>query len=301
MAINLRLDLDKRPDSLPITFIRVGDANIDSIAGTVTQNGEPFDLTGYTIALEGISATGNSVTDSHVTIVSATAGEFQYTFSSAIANAGGRYKSAYFSFTKNEQRTTTGNIDLFVYKNISSNVTPVTAEQIDTYNDLVKKLMDLNDNNMTILNQQTKDFGDKIANYISGTDLEFKDYSAQLAKLIANTQSQISTMRGPQGEKGDPGTGLMLKGKVDSVSALPTTATAGDGYLIGQNIYVWVDGAWFDGGTFQGEKGDKGDPGNDGVVPDLTEYMKVVKSSGNSRETAISDSTKDAKFYYWEG
>ncbi|WP_261809559.1 phage baseplate upper protein [Levilactobacillus humaensis] len=194
MAINLKLDLNKRPNTGPINFIRVGDANIDSIEGTIVKDGVAFDLTGYSMAFEGISSDGSSVTDAHVTITNATTGQFKYTFSGSVANAGGRYKNAYFSLTKGGDRTTTGNLDLFVYKDISGDVSDVSQEQIDTYNDLVQKLMDLNDANMGKLSSDVKAFGDKIAAYISGTDADFKDYDAQVAKLISDTQAKIATI-----------------------------------------------------------------------------------------------------------
>lgn len=307
MPVNIRLDLNKRPNTAPIQFIRLSDASVDTIYGTVLQDGEPFDLTGYAIVFEGVASNGNTVSDTHTTIVDAKKGTFKYTFSSSVASVGGRYKNAYFALTKGSTRTSTGNIDLFVWNDISGNKSDVSQEQVDTYNGLVQELMDLNDENMATLNQQTKDFGDKIAAYISGTDSDFKDYDTRIAKLIADTQAKVATMQGPKGDKGDPGTGLMLKGKVTSVGDLPATANAGDGYLVSGNIYVWVDGAWFNGGAFQGPKGDTGatgadgKDGQDGVTPDLTGYSKVIKSSGNSEETAVSDSTAETEgFYYWE-
>lgn len=48
--------------------------------------------------------------------------------------------------------------------------------------------------------------------------------------------------------KGVPGTGLEIKGIVESVSALPATAAAGDVYLVGSEPpydgYLYVDGGW---------------------------------------------------------
>lgn len=48
--------------------------------------------------------------------------------------------------------------------------------------------------------------------------------------------------------KGAPGTGLEIKGIVESVSALPATAASGDVYLVGSEPpydgYLYVDGGW---------------------------------------------------------
>lgn len=71
-----------------------------------------------------------------------------------------------------------------------------------------------------------------------------------------------------KGAKGDPGTGITLKGKYDSLSALQAAhpkADEGDAYMAGTNLYVWNGSAWIDCGNIQGPKGEKGDTGLQGV------------------------------------
>lgn len=71
--------------------------------------------------------------------------------------------------------------------------------------------------------------------------------------------------KGDTGAKGDAGTGIQIKGVVATVGALPSTGqTAGDAYLVGQNLYVWDGTAWQDAGTTRGAKGDTGDKGDKG-------------------------------------
>ena len=70
-----------------------------------------------------------------------------------------------------------------------------------------------------------------------------------------------------KGEKGDPGTGITIKGRYDSLSALQAAhpkADEGDAYMAGTNLYVWNGSAWIDCGNVQGPKGDKGDTGSKG-------------------------------------
>lgn len=77
----------------------------------------------------------------------------------------------------------------------------------------------------------------------------------------------IKGQQGVQGEKGDPGTGITIKGKYDSLSALQAAhpkADEGDAYMAGTNLYVWNGSAWIDCGNVQGPKGDKGDTGSKG-------------------------------------
>ena len=74
-------------------------------------------------------------------------------------------------------------------------------------------------------------------------------------------------VKGTKGEKGDPGTGITIKGKYDSLSALQAAhpkADEGDAYMAGTNLYVWNGSAWIDCGNVQGPKGEKGDPGSKG-------------------------------------
>lgn len=93
---------------------------------------------------------------------------------------------------------------------------------------------------------------------------------------------------GPQGPKGDTGSGLNLKGELDSESQLPQEGVSGDAWLITGNLYVYVgengnvvsNPKWSNVGSIQGpagpqgpvgpkgeqgEPGPKGEPGADGA------------------------------------
>lgn len=90
---------------------------------------------------------------------------------------------------------------------------------------------------------------------------------------------------GPQGPKGDTGSGLNLKGELDSETELPQEGVSGDAWLISGNLYVYVgengnvesNPKWSNVGSIQGpagptgpkgeqgEPGPKGEPGADGT------------------------------------
>ena len=93
---------------------------------------------------------------------------------------------------------------------------------------------------------------------------------------------------GPKGEKGDTGSGLNIKGELDSESQLPQEGVSGDAWLISGNLYVYVgengnvesNPKWSNVGSIQGpagpqgpvgpkgeqgEPGPKGEPGADGA------------------------------------
>ena len=93
---------------------------------------------------------------------------------------------------------------------------------------------------------------------------------------------------GPQGPKGDTGSGLNIKGELDSESQLPQEGVSGDAWLISGNLYVYAgengnvesNPKWSNVGSIQGpagpqgpvgpkgeqgEPGPKGEPGADGA------------------------------------
>lgn len=87
---------------------------------------------------------------------------------------------------------------------------------------------------------------------------------------------------GPQGPKGDTGSGLNIKGELDSESQLPQEGVSGDAWLIAGNLYVFVgengnvesNPKWSNVGSIQGPagptgpKGEQGEPGPKGEPGD---------------------------------
>lgn len=100
--------------------------------------------------------------------------------------------------------------------------------------------------------------------------MSLDDFQQEFDQLKTDLTNQVATLQGP---KGDTGQGLEIKGKVDTTSQLPKTASEGDGYLVGEELYIWTNNAWKDCGPLQGPqgiqgiqgpKGDKGDTGATG-------------------------------------
>lgn len=77
---------------------------------------------------------------------------------------------------------------------------------------------------------------------------------------------------GPQGPKGDTGSGLNIKGELDSESQLPQEGVSGDAWLITGNLYVYVgengnvesNPKWSNVGSIQGPAGPQGPVGPKG-------------------------------------
>lgn len=124
--------------------------------------------------------------------------------------------------------------------------------------------------------QNAEEYADKAKEYSKNVNVFVPsvDDSGNLAWTnkagLANPATvNIKGPQGAQGEKGDPGTGITIKGKYDSLSALQAAhpkADEGDAYMAGTNLYVWNGSAWIDCGNIKGDKGDKGDAGDTGAA-----------------------------------
>ena len=101
--------------------------------------------------------------------------------------------------------------------------------------------------------------------------------------------------KGDKGDKGDTGSGLKLLGVVTAVGDLPATGnSAGDGWMVGENLYVWNGTAWSNAGPIKGQKGDTGATGPAGPTgangsngASLYTWIKYATSAAG---TGISDS-----------
>lgn len=100
-----------------------------------------------------------------------------------------------------------------------------------------------------------------------GDAFKYTDFTAsQLAALKGPKGDTGNT--GPKGDKGEQGTGVTIKGRYDSLSALIAAhpkGNEGDAYMVGVNLYAWSGTEWIDCGNIQGPKGDKGDTGPQGL------------------------------------
>jgi hypothetical protein len=70
---------------------------------------------------------------------------------------------------------------------------------------------------------------------------------------------------------------LSILGEVAAVADLPPTGnTIGDSYIIGENLWVWTNGGWFDAGTYVGPQGDKGDKGWTPLISLILDGERIV-------------------------
>ncbi|WP_413538963.1 BppU family phage baseplate upper protein [Enterococcus malodoratus] len=185
MSEVLRFDLAKDPKGNPITYGRVGDGGGFVRKIKVFEDGKPFDLTGWIPTFEGnTSDYKTKVFDSEgITITDEKSGEFTYTFPNMAFAVEGQYERAYFSFTKENQRKSTGNFEIIVFGN--SDIDAPEAETIITeYNKLVAELQALQKENIEDLQKQQN-------NYIQSAESKFGILQGDIAKL----QKQIDTFK----------------------------------------------------------------------------------------------------------
>lgn len=101
-------------------------------------------------------------------------------------------------------------------------------------------------------------------------------------------------LRGEKGEKGDQGTGVTIKGKYDSLSALMAahpTGKDGDAYMVGVNLYAWSGTEWIDCGNIQGAKGERGEQGAKGDTgTPATIKVGTVKTGAAGTSVTVSNS-----------
>jgi len=101
---------------------------------------------------------------------------------------------------------------------------------------------------------------------------------------ISSNGTSISLPLGSQIGGVNPGT-IVIKGKFDTTSELPTTAIVGDGYIIQSHLWVAIEvnpstiAGWVDVGIIQGPKGDTG---TSGVGTTLTENFTVAGGQGTN-------------------
>jgi hypothetical protein len=87
----------------------------------------------------------------------------------------------------------------------------------------------------------------------------------------------FANLKGERGPKGEDGTSVKILGTKNSYAELPSSNNAnGDGYIIGENLYVWNGSTWQDVGKV---KGPQGDPGANAYI------SAVTASVGNTTGT----------------
>lgn len=127
-SVNLSLDVTKTGIQNPLIKVRQGDGGFETLRTTVTANGEPMDLQGWTITFMGTTAGNHKIVDGNVTLVEAPNGIFDYTPSKAWGMDIGEFKIAYFKFVKGDGSASSANFRVNVIKAVD-----LTQEEAQNY------------------------------------------------------------------------------------------------------------------------------------------------------------------------
>ena len=127
-SVNLALDVTKTGIQNPLIKVRQGDGGFETLRTTVTANGEPMDLQGWTITFMGTTAGNHKIVDGNVTLVEAPNGIFDYTPSKAWGMDIGEFKIAYFKFVKGDGSASSANFRVSVIEAVD-----LTQEEAQNY------------------------------------------------------------------------------------------------------------------------------------------------------------------------
>lgn len=127
-SVNLSLDVTKTGIQNPLIKVRQGDGGFETLHTTVTSNGEPMDLQGWTITFMGTTAGNHKIVDANVTVVEAPNGIFDYTPSKAWGMDIGEFKIAYFKFVKGDGSASSANFRVNVIEAVD-----LTQEEAQNY------------------------------------------------------------------------------------------------------------------------------------------------------------------------
>ena len=155
-SVNLSLDVTKTGIQNPLIKVRQGDGDFETLHTTVTSNGEPLDLQGWTITFMGTTAGNHKIVDGNVNIVEAPNGIFDYTPSKAWGMDIGGFKMAYFKFVKGDGSASSANFRVSV------------IEAVDLTQDEAK-------------------------NYISVVDATIADVRQRLTNSLASVTASVAT------------------------------------------------------------------------------------------------------------
>lgn len=127
-SVNLSLDVTKTGIQNPLIKVRQGDGGFETLHTTVTSNGEPMDLQGWTITFMGTTAGNHKIVDANVKVVEAPNGIFDYTPSKAWGMDIGEFKIAYFKFVKGDGSASSANFRVNVIEAVD-----LTQEEAKDY------------------------------------------------------------------------------------------------------------------------------------------------------------------------
>lgn len=240
-SVNLSLDVTKTGIQNPLIKVRQGDGGFETLRTTVTANGEPMDLQGWTITFMGTTAGNHKIVDGNVTVVEAPNGIFDYTPSKAWGMDIGEFKIAYFKFVKGDGSASSANFRVSVIEAVD-----LTQEEAQNYISVVDEtIAKINQNLTNSLAHVTQSIADAnnnantVASNVNTLGRRVDDYNQKLAAVQVGGRNLYINSRKSLG--GYAVNGQSVKVTIepfdDTTSMWHIVANQGSGSVIG--IYFW--------------------------------------------------------------
>lgn len=198
-SVNLSLDVTKTGIQNPLIKVRQGDGGFETLHTTVTSNGEPMDLQGWTITFMGTTAGDHKIVDANVTLVEAPNGIFDYTPSKAWGMDIGEFKIAYFKFVKGDGSASSANFRVNVIEAVD-----LTQEEAQNYISVVDTtIAEINQHLTDSLENVTQSIADAnantntVASNVNTLGNRVDDYNNKLAAVqVGGRNLLLGTSRG---------------------------------------------------------------------------------------------------------
>ena len=176
--VNLTLDVTKTGIQNPLIKMRQGDGGFQTLRTTVTSNGEPLDLQGWTITFMGTTAGDHKIVDGNVKLIEAPNGIFDYTPSKTWGMDIGEFKIAYFKFVKGDGSASSANFRVNVIEAVN-----LTQEEAQNYVSVIDTTIAEIDNHLT----------DSLAD-VKQTIAETSSTASSLSVQISNAANQVNSV-----------------------------------------------------------------------------------------------------------
>lgn len=262
-GLSLNIDTTKSEFQNPMVELRQGDGNYQSLRVTVTSNGEPLMLDGWTINFMGTTAGGHKIVDADVHVINASNGVFDYTPTKAWGQDIGEFSKAYFKFTNGSAAASGANFRVKVFEAVD-----LTDEEAGDYISVVDVMID------------------KIK-----TDMDNK--LADTQTTLTNTQNQANTV---QSNVNDLNTNVnQLKAQNNNIRTSDNSWTGNNTFTQPINGNTMTNEAKFTDfadvaknmTTYNGSWFVRGSGIKNGYGGNVVTYVTVMVISGNSTGTGF--------------
>lgn len=196
-SVNLSLDVTKTGIQNPLIKVRQGDGGFETLRTTVTANGEPMDLQGWTITFMGTTAGNHKIVDGNVTLVEAPNGIFDYTPSKAWGMDIGDFKIAYFKFVKGDGSASSANFRVSVIEAVD-----LTQEEAQNYISVVDTtIAEINQHLTNSLANVTQSIADAnnnantVASNVASLGNRVDDYNNKLSAVKVGGRNYLLNSR----------------------------------------------------------------------------------------------------------